>query len=590
MTNSLEERENKHRSFTLNKKLVLLVMIVTVIALGITSYMNFDFANEILKERGGAQLYGESSIRGETLRSLFNTRIEQNEILSNEPIIKQLIIEMNQSTINDFENKKEKNRNEFLSQIQKFQELVGYSIGFEDVKIIGKNGNVVFSLIGDVDTNFEQNMYFLKGKTGSFIDFEPSSGGKKMIVVSPIYQSNTKNSDSVIGVIISKMRTNSIDSVLLNRSGLGETGEVYIVNENLQMLSDSRFFENAIFNQIVDTVAVQKCFDEEENHIGFYPDYRNVPIHGSSYCAKDLGFVLLAEIDEYETVHPAEILKNRIIITSLLITMLMGLVAFFASESLSFPLKKLKNAANKIANGDFDVRTQIQTTDEIGELSQAFDSMAEKLQDSLIEIKDKENVIKQQENILLQFSKYSEKYCVCLIDMINSTKLSANLSDTQTSEFYKFFLNSVAKIVSLYGGIVVKNIGDALLFYFPVNPIDESSTLKNSLNCCLKICESHKSMMTKIREMKLPIFDFRISSTYGMVRIAKMATSSVDDIFGSTVNRCSKINYTAPKNGLVIGNDFYESAKSFDDYEFKPVTEFPRDSINTYPSYIVTKK
>lgn len=104
---------------------------------------------------------------------------------------------------------------------------------------------------------------------------------------------------------------------------------------------------------------------------------------------------------------------------------------------------KLKNAANQVANGDFHVRTNISTKDEIGELSYAFDSMTEKLQKSLIEIKEKEDVIKQQEDILLQFSDYSEKYCVCMVDIMNSTKITSNLSESETSEFYKIFLNSI---------------------------------------------------------------------------------------------------------------------------------------------------
>ena len=84
------------------------------------------------------------------------------------------------------------------------------------------------------------------------------------------------------------MRTTSIDNVLINRSGLGESGEVYIVNNKSLMLSESRFVEDAIFKQQVDSVGVQKCFNEGEEHVGFYPDYRGVPIYGSSYCADDL--------------------------------------------------------------------------------------------------------------------------------------------------------------------------------------------------------------------------------------------------------------------------------------------------------------
>ena len=161
-------------SFTLDKKLVLLVMLVTVIAIGIISYMNFDYATEILKQRGGNQLLGESTIRGETLRLLFESRIEQNNLLASDPMIQFLISDMNKIPDDTLENVKEKNRKNFLIQIQAFQELVGFSIGFEDVKIVGVNGKVFFSLVGISDENFAQNPYFKRGLTGSFIDFELS--------------------------------------------------------------------------------------------------------------------------------------------------------------------------------------------------------------------------------------------------------------------------------------------------------------------------------------------------------------------------------------------------------------------------------
>ena len=75
-------------SINLGKKLVLLVMLVTMTALGITSYMSIDYSAETLKERGGELLHGESDIRGESLRLLFETRIEQNKILANDPMIR----------------------------------------------------------------------------------------------------------------------------------------------------------------------------------------------------------------------------------------------------------------------------------------------------------------------------------------------------------------------------------------------------------------------------------------------------------------------------------------------------------------------
>jgi class 3 adenylate cyclase len=577
-------------SFSIDKKLILLVIMVSIITLLITAYLSFNYAEQILIERANNLLLGESTSRGNSVRLLFESRIEQNQILANDPMIKILVTELNEIPENEFDKARESKRRDFLTQIQAFQTLVGFSIGLEDVKVIGANGKVFFSLGKSSDSNFSHDPLFQKGLQKSIIDFEPSSTGKKMIVVSPIFAQDDKKNDDPIGVVISRMRTESLDNILIDRSGLGETGEVYIVNDGFLMLSESRFIDNAVFKQKVDTIAVQKCFREGEEFTGFYPDYRNINIYGSSYCANDLGFILLAEIDESETIRPILVLQNRIFQTGLIITAVMIVIAFIIAKSMSRPLIKLKNAANQVANGDFHVRTNISTKDEIGELSYAFDSMTEKLQKSLIEIKEKEDVIKQQEDILLQFSDYSEKYCVCMVDIMNSTKITSKLSESETSEFYKIFLNSIAVIVRNYDGIVVKNIGDALLFYFPVIYSEEESTLKKCLDCCLTLSESHDDIVKKLEKQKLPVFDYRISSTYGIVRIAKTSTSSVNDIFGNTVNRCAKINRIAPAHRLIIGEEFYDSAKNFDDYIFKKIKSDVTSPDAGYIGYLVSRK
>jgi class 3 adenylate cyclase len=576
-------------SFSLGKKLILLVMIVSIIALSITAFLSFNYAEQILKERTAEQLFGESTIRGDTLRILFESRIEQNQIITTDPMIQILVSELNQSSEEDLQAAIEEKRRVFLAQIQAFQTLIGFSIGFEDVKIIGKNGDTLFSLGRTEKDNFQYDPLFQKGLQSSFVDFEEFQNNKKMIVISPIFAKNSKIGDEAIGVAISRMRTTAIDSILLNRSGLGETGEIYIVNSNFLMLSESRFIENTIFNQKVNTTPVQKCFNEGINFEGLYTDYRNVSTYGSSYCANDLGFVLLAEIDEAETIQPIQTLQGRIFQTGLFITAGMVIFAFIISRTLSKPLIKLKNAANKIADGNFEVRTKITTKDEIGELSYAFDSMAQKLQESLIEIKQKENVIKQQEDILLHFSEDSEKYCVCMVDIMNSTKLTSELSDSQTSDCYRIFLNTVAIIVRNFGGIVVKNIGDALLFYFSAHT-EKEYVLKKCINCCLTLGESHKKIVAKLKDENLPTVDYRISATFGTVRIAKISTSSVNDIFGTTVNRCAKINRTAPANGLIIGKEFYENVKTLKDFVFKKVESDVVSPEHSFTGYIVYRK
>jgi class 3 adenylate cyclase len=577
--------------FNLGKKLVLLVMLVTITALGITSYMSVDYAAETLKERGGELLHGESEIRGESLRLLFESRIGENNILANDPMIQSLVLEMIQVPENELTELKENNRRDFLIQVQAFQELIGFSIGFEDTKIIGNNGKVFFSLSGGTSEDFLKDELFQRGLKESFIEFESTESGKKLIVVSPVFSDDSKKGDTPIGIIISKMRTTSIDNVLLNRSGLGETGEVYIVNENFLMLSESRFFEDAVFEQRVDTVGVQKCFNEDTEYVGFYPDYRGISIYGSSYCMPEYGIVLLAEMDEKELVEPIKILQTRILLTSLLITLLMGLVAFFAAESLSHPLRALKKAANKIASGKFDVRTNITTGDEIGALSHAFDSMAQKLEESLIEIKEKEEIIKELEGgNLLKFSQHEENDCVGVIDMSDSTRISSKLSDDDVSKMYEIFLNFMAKIILKHKGEVVKNIGDALMFRFENVDSNDDAAMRNVLECCLCMIESHDELKKELNAENIDALDYKISATYGSVKVAESTTSKLSDIFGPTVNRCFKINSFCPKNSLVVGSNMYEILKDYEEYEFSQFCSIEMKAKYDYQIYEVKRK
>lgn len=566
-------------------------MLVAVVALSITAFLSFTYADQILKERVGSQLISESTVRGDSIRILYDTRIKETQILANDPMIQILVSELNTSYNNPAFNSilSEKQR-DFLIQVQAFQELVGFSIGFEDVKIIGKDGTVFFSL-GRITTNdFSKDPLFTKGLNEAFVDFEKVSSGRKMIVATPIFERNNKVSSEPIGVIIAKMRTASIDEILLNRSGLGETGEVYMVNEDNLMISESRFLENAPFNQLVDTLPVTKCFEDGSEVVGFYQDYRGIPIYGSSYCAQDLGFVLLAEIDQAETVQPILILQDRIFQTGLIITAAMAAVAFFLSKQISRPLIKLKNAANEIAEGNFEVRTGIKTSDEIGDLSTTFDSMAKRLQESIIAIKQREEIIRQQQDILLQFSEFSEKYCVCFIDVINSTKITSTLSDTETSEFYRIFLNSSAAIVRKFDGVVVKNIGDALLFYFPKTTSKDKSIFKRVIDCCFALSDAHEEINDKMAKANLPFVDYKISATYGLVRVAKIATSSVDDIFGAAVNRCAKINSYAPPNSLIIGEELYENVKDLKEYTFHKIGTGLISEEYGFSGYVVSRK
>lgn len=175
----------------------------------------------------------------------------------------------------------------------------------------------------------------------------------------------------------------------------------------------------------------------------------------------------------------------------------------------------------------------------------------------------------------IQFSGQRQDCCICFIDMMNSTKIASNLSGGQIRRYYSIFLNSIATIAKNFDARIIKNAGDCLIFYFPAaaNPIYRNS-FKDVLECGITMIAAHRLINLQLHEEKLPHLDYRISADYGEVEFAKSSSSRHDDLFGSTVNVCAKINSKAHPNGMVIGKKLYDIVKSFNEYVFEEVGRF----------------
>ena len=200
------------------------------------------------------------------------------------------------------------------------------------------------------------------------------------------------------------------------------------------------------------------------------------------------------------------------------------------------------------------------------------------------------NEIMTLSDYMVAFSGRTQNYCVGLVDIVNSTKITAGLG-IKSAKYYEIFLNSMAKILSRFGGFVIKNIGDSLLFYFPES---SKSNRKFGFMCCLECClsmvEAHEKICSRMREEHLPCVDYRISADYGSVILMNANNSNNIDMIGPPVNMCSKVNHSAPINDMIIGGDLYEMVKSFNDYRFKNHKSFSLGFKLDYPLYGVSRK
>lgn len=73
-------------------------------------------------------------------------------------------------------------------------------------------------------------------------------------------------------------------------------------------------------------------------------------------------------------------MQSQIYLLSLVTSLFIGLLSFFTSSVISRPLKLLMKFVQKITNGQLDQKVEIKGKDEISELGNAFNHMAEQLQ------------------------------------------------------------------------------------------------------------------------------------------------------------------------------------------------------------------
>src|SRR5918996_1527894 len=174
----------------------------------------------------------------------------------------------------------------------------------------------------------------------------------------------------------------------------------------------------------------------------------------------------------------------------------------------------------------------------------------------------------------ISFLDRSMNCCIGFVNMINSTSITADMvfSDRgKIGQYYSIFINTMAVLVKNYGAKIVKNAGDALIL------------ARDIINA-------------KLHSENLPSVSYRISADYGKVEVATSTSSKGrEDLFGSTMNICAKINSMAEPNGIVIGGDLYQIIKSFSFidkyYQFKELRGgYSIGFTHRYPIYRVLSK
>ena len=102
------------------------------------------------------------------------------------------------------------------------------------------------------------------------------------------------------------------------------------------------------------------------------------------------GWILAVSTVTADILIPIDRLKNNIKISVVFLLIITGIIGLFISKSITAPINRLRDMAALISQGQHDIELDLNSNNEIGELSKSIQIMTKKLVASHEELKESE--------------------------------------------------------------------------------------------------------------------------------------------------------------------------------------------------------
>lgn len=224
--------------------------------------------------------------------------------------------------------------------------------------------------------------------------FYSAESGKNLLTFSaPVYDEWNENGKT-IGVLVANIDlSNSLYPLLNNRIGLGKTGETLIVNKNAVAINELIYQQNATLQF---QIAAEPAIFASQGKTGIVKsnDYRGSPVLAAyTYIPKtEWGVVCKQDLAELEA--PTNEMGRKLFMLFILSGLIIIVIVYFVSKSISKPVVSMYRVAQKIGAGDFSARNIVKSNNELGSLAREFNTMADtteskiKIQQGVVDISE----------------------------------------------------------------------------------------------------------------------------------------------------------------------------------------------------------
>ena len=369
----------------IGRKLLCWFLLLSVLPILMVAILTYRYARETIKN----ELLNEEAFLADGIKNHILTILDAGEY-SSQFFASDEFIRRHLDILNHNPNDKH--------VVKKFNDYMIYKTNlnkdFYETFILNPAGIIVASSnensIGKI--KFGED-YFAYGKECPYVKdayMDENTGQYSLAFAAPILK---KGGGKFLGVLVIRYNANKLNEITTGKMAdvkgdvgtflrRGKTSEAYIVNENHFMITGSRFKEDVILSQLVNTEPVTAAFNMGKEVVGVYKNYMGRNVIGATRYLKKLPWVLLVETEESEAYSPISKFKYRAITVVGICIMCVIFVSLFVSGGIINPIILLVKGMKRVAEGDLNFRIESRLKDELGELVASFNLMTDDIKDA----------------------------------------------------------------------------------------------------------------------------------------------------------------------------------------------------------------
>jgi adenylate cyclase len=266
------------------------------------------------------------------------------------------------------------------------------------------------------------------------------------------------------------------------------------------------------------------------------------------------GLGVIAEVAQAKAYEAVKKVIYRSILVASIVLCLSFLAGYLYSGTITWPIRQLAAAAERIANGDFKIELKPRGSDEVADLSLTFNHMALGLE--------------ERDRVKATFSKFHNKEIaekllsgevklggerreatIFFSDVRGFTAMSESMEPEQVVEMLNEYMTRMVSIIRSHGGVVDKYVGDAIMALWGV-PIGGPDDTRNAVRACLAMREE----LAKLNEL-------RISRGQSALKIGMGL--NVGPVIAGNIGSEEKMEYTVIGDAVNTASRFESMTKEY---------------------------